>query len=196
MIHINATIYKKILVGIITAGIISVGGQKFISSAKNVEAATPCVVTIFGQQYDVSSLGTTHSGPRGTTFVSIGGSAFFQCGADMTAVYQGMHGTDVTRLIPYIYTSPTVTTTPTTTPTETPTPVVSPTLTPSPIPSVSPAPSVTPSPRHEDDENNELEEREDVHIVFEHKENHGQEVREVARNKINVSSHKSDKDND
>lgn len=173
MIHINATMYKKFLVGIITAGIISIGGQRFVSSSKSVEAATPCVVTIFGQQYDVSSLGTTHSGPRGTIFVSIGGSAFFQCGTDMTTLYQSMHGTDVARLIPYIYTSPTVT--------------------PSPIPSVSPIPSITSSPKHEDkDESHEME---DINNGHKHKENHGQEVREVARKNANESSREHN-DND
>ncbi|MCX6717281.1 MAG: hypothetical protein NTU76_01215 [Candidatus Taylorbacteria bacterium] len=199
MKNVNIVMYKKILVGVITAGIISVGGLKFASSAKSVEASTPCVVTIFGQQYDISPLGATHSGPRGTTLINVGGSTFFQCGADMTSVYQGMHGTDVSRLIPYIYVVPTAI--PTTLPTEIPTPIVSPTITSSPLPSVSPVPSISPSPKHEDnDDVNELneinEDKNKTNNVRGHKENHGQVVREVARKNTNSSNHESDRDND
>lgn len=53
--------------------------------------ATDCVITVFGIKYDVTPLQTGHTG--GNVFV---------CGADQTALYQGMHGTDVTRLVPYL----------------------------------------------------------------------------------------------
>ncbi|MFZ2199309.1 MAG: hypothetical protein WAV40_00795 [Microgenomates group bacterium] len=86
-------------------------------------AATPCIVTLFGVQYDVSPLQTGHTG--GNIFV---------CGTDMTATYQGMHGTNVSRMVSYLLTSPS------------PSPSVSPSLSPSPSPSVSPSPSTSPSP--------------------------------------------------
>lgn len=50
-----------------------------------------CIITLFGKQYDVSPLQTTHTGGN-----------IFNCGTDMTAVYQGQHGTDVTRMQPYL----------------------------------------------------------------------------------------------
>lgn len=52
--------------------------------------ATDCVVTLFGIQYDVTSLQTTHSGGN-----------IFTCGTNMTATYQAKHGTDVSRMAPY-----------------------------------------------------------------------------------------------
>lgn len=192
--------YRKMLIGV-TAVIISVGGMKYATTAKSVEASTPCIVTIFGIQYDVSPLGTTHSGPQGTT-VDAGAAGFFQCETDMTAVYQSQHGTDVSRLLPFVYTPSTATPTPTVGTTIAPT--VDPTVSPSPIPSVSPIPSITPS--HHDDENEMEEMREDehedeLHEINENKHeerihqsedsNRGQEVRSIARKERD-----SDHDND
>ncbi len=116
-----------------------------------------CIVTISGVQYDLTALGTMHSGPQGTTLT--GPAGFFQCGTDMTAVYQGQHGNNVSRLAPYVYTPP-VTTTPT------PTPIITGTTSPAPTPSVSPTlgatPTATPSPKptihvEDYDDINELE---------------------------------------
>lgn len=99
---------------------------------KGAEAATPCIITVFGVQYDVASLRTTHSG-----------GDIFQCGTDMSATYQARHGTDVTRLRPYRVTTPTPTFSPTPTPTTIPTLI--PTLTPTPtsLPTQSPIPTTT-----------------------------------------------------
>jgi hypothetical protein len=46
-----------------------------------------CLVTLFGQQFDVAPLMNTHSG--GNIFV---------CNTDMTATYQKEHGTDLSRM--------------------------------------------------------------------------------------------------
>jgi hypothetical protein len=53
-----------------------------------------CLITLFGQQYDVTSLRSTHSG-----------GDVFACGTDMSAVYQGQHGTSLARMAPYLVTS-------------------------------------------------------------------------------------------
>ncbi len=73
-----------------------------------VQAATttPCVVTIFGQQYDVAPLQTNHSGGN-----------VFTCGTDMSAVFQSMHGTNVSIIGGFLVTNPTPTVTPEPTPT-------------------------------------------------------------------------------
>lgn len=63
-------------------------------TVKPASAATPCIITLFGLQYDVTSLQTSHTGGN-----------IFTCGTDMTAIYQPQHGTDVTRMIPYLITS-------------------------------------------------------------------------------------------
>lgn len=53
-----------------------------------------CIITLFGKQYDVTTLLSTHSGGN-----------VFTCGTDMTMVYQSQHGTDLTRMQPYLVTS-------------------------------------------------------------------------------------------
>jgi len=53
-----------------------------------------CIVTIFGKQYDVTTLRSTHSG-----------GDVFTCGTDMTAIYQGRHGTGVNLIAPYLVTT-------------------------------------------------------------------------------------------
>ena len=50
-----------------------------------------CVVRIFGQSYDVSVLGSTHSGGN-----------VFNCGTNMDAVYAAQHGTNVSRMQSYL----------------------------------------------------------------------------------------------
>lgn len=57
-----------------------------------------CIITLQGQQYNVTSLRSTHSG-----------GDIFKCGTDMTAVYQGKHGISLVRMQSYLYNSGTVT---------------------------------------------------------------------------------------
>jgi hypothetical protein len=54
-------------------------------------AAQGCIITLFGKQYDVTRLQTTH--PGGNVFV---------CGTDQSAAYQAQHGTDMSRMAPYL----------------------------------------------------------------------------------------------
>ena len=120
-----------------------------------VNAAGPCLVTIFGQQYDVAPLQTGHTGGN-----------IFTCGTDMTSVYQGMHGTDVSRISAYLVSTPTPTPTPSPVVTPTPTPVVnpSPVISPTPTPTVTPTGTVTRKDSDQDEDhedNDELEEREE-----------------------------------
>lgn len=105
----------------------------FVTTAK---AATggQCIVTVFGQQYDVTSLGTLHPGPKGTT-LDAGAAGFFQCGTDMSAAFQAQHGTSVARMAPYIYAAPSATPVPTAAPTSAPVTAPSPTLASTPTPS-------------------------------------------------------------
>jgi hypothetical protein len=51
---------------------------------------TRCIVTISGSRYNVTALRSTHSG--GNIFV---------CGTDMTATYQGQHGTSTSLIARY-----------------------------------------------------------------------------------------------
>lgn len=53
-----------------------------------------CIVTIFGSQYDVTTLRSTHSG-----------GDVFTCGTDMTAIYQNHHGSNVSLIAPYLVTT-------------------------------------------------------------------------------------------
>lgn len=133
-------------------------GLSYFNIFKHIDpayAATPCIVTLFGVQYDVSPLQTGHTG--GNIFV---------CGTDMTATYQGMHGTNVSRMTAYLLTSPSPSPSVSPSPSPSPSPSVSPSPSTSPSPSPSVSPSSTPSPSgspiaHEDeDENEEAEEHE------------------------------------
>ncbi len=70
----------------------------FPVAQKNAAAPAPasggqtgCIITLFGKQYDVTPLRSTHSG-----------GDIFNCGTDMTASYQGKHGTDMSRMQPYL----------------------------------------------------------------------------------------------
>ncbi len=51
-----------------------------------------CLVTLFGKQYDVTSLRGTH-----------GGGDIFNCGADMSTIYQNKHGSGLSRVASYLY---------------------------------------------------------------------------------------------
>lgn len=76
--------------GATISGSTSVGAE-----ASDVSVSSgACVVTILGVKYDVTTLVNTHSG----------GSSVFngKCGTDMTTIYQGQHGSSVSRLSPYI----------------------------------------------------------------------------------------------
>lgn len=55
-----------------------------------------CVITLWGKQYDITSLRSTHSG-----------GDIFKCGTDMTTAYQGKHGTNVSRMQKYLVTGTT-----------------------------------------------------------------------------------------
>jgi hypothetical protein len=132
----------------------------------NVSAAAPCIVTLFGHQYDITTLQTTHSGGN-----------VFTCGADMTATYTSRHGTDVTRMITYKIV---VTPIPTAIPTQTIT------LSPTPTPTVTGTIPTPASIKHDDDENededdqnekehsnrnNDKKEKESDHIQIKYKSN-------------------------
>ena len=64
------------------------------SAAPQSNTASGCIVTLFGKQYDVTSLQNSHSG--GNVFV---------CGTDQTALYQSQHGSNVSRMQQYLVTS-------------------------------------------------------------------------------------------
>lgn len=125
----------KIALGIVAIFVLGAGALGAFKIAKAATTSS-CIVTLFGQQYDVSPLQTNHTG--GNIFV---------CGTDMTATYQGMHGTDVTQMIPYLIA------------TATPTPSPSPTVTPNPIPT--PGSTITEDDSSEqEDENDDEDEAE------------------------------------
>lgn len=65
-----------------------------------------CIVTLFSSQYDVTPLQTGHSGGN-----------IFNCGTDMSVVYQSQHGTNVSRMAPYILNAANPNSTPPSTPT-------------------------------------------------------------------------------
>ncbi len=133
-----------------------------VSKIPRANAATPCIITLFGVQYDVAPLQTPGVHPGGNIFV---------CGTDMTALYTLQHGTDVTRMIPFLLPTPSPTLTPSPTPTVTPTPTPTPTVIPTPTPTVTttptPTPVVTPtptgSPRPEEDHESEAGENNETH---------------------------------
>ncbi|MFO0703861.1 MAG: hypothetical protein U0525_04010 [Patescibacteria group bacterium] len=167
MFSIDKTQYKKLMVGMISAGVLTFGGFKYIASANKAEALAPCIITISGVQYDVAPLTQPGVHPGGNIFT---------CGTDMTAIFMSMptHAADLARLTPYIYNP--ITTMPTNTPTITPTntPTVTPTITTSPVPeststpdpsttiTSSPSPSITPKSTG-DDEHEEENEKEEKH---------------------------------
>lgn len=68
--------------------------QSTVSSTATNNNNSQCIITLFGKQFNVTSLQTSHTGGN-----------IFNCGTDMTAVYQTQHGTDLTRMQPYLVTS-------------------------------------------------------------------------------------------
>ncbi|OGK62574.1 hypothetical protein A2334_03645 [Candidatus Roizmanbacteria bacterium RIFOXYB2_FULL_38_10] len=70
--------------------------QSSSSSVSSIsrDTDTRCIVTLFGNQYDVTSLKGNHSG-----------GDIFTCGIDMTTDYQGKHGTNLNRMQQYLVTS-------------------------------------------------------------------------------------------
>lgn len=132
--------------------------SKLSQNVMTARAATPCVITISGVQYDVAPLLVPGVHP--------GGTSMFVCGTDLTSTFMSMptHAADIARMAPYIYAAPSATPTPTPSPSAIPSPTPSPSVTPSPTPSATPSPSVTPSPtatpgehenEHEDENENE-----------------------------------------
>jgi hypothetical protein len=61
---------------------------------QSVPGNTGCIITLFGQQYNVTSLQQSHSGGN-----------IFTCGTDMSARYQGEHGSSVSRMQKYLVSS-------------------------------------------------------------------------------------------
>ncbi|MCX6730628.1 MAG: hypothetical protein NTZ55_02165 [Candidatus Roizmanbacteria bacterium] len=64
------------------------------AQSRTTSSKVQCSVTLFGKQYDVTNLRSTHSGGN-----------IFNCGTDMTAIYQGRHGSDLSRMQQYLITS-------------------------------------------------------------------------------------------
>lgn len=124
----------KVAIGFVSIFVLGAGALGIFRVA-NAATTGSCIITLFGKQYDVTSLQTNHTG--GNIFV---------CGTDMTATYQAMHGMDVTRMAPYLILAATPTPTPTASPTATPTPTPTPTSTPTPTPTPTSTPTATPSP--------------------------------------------------
>lgn len=71
---------------------VSTGATSSQAAASNTTSG--CIVTLFGKQYDVTSLQNSHSG--GNVFI---------CGTDQTALYQSQHGTNMSRMQQYLVTS-------------------------------------------------------------------------------------------
>ncbi|MFA6017175.1 MAG: hypothetical protein WC744_03750 [Patescibacteria group bacterium] len=179
MKNVFPSVIRKVFVGLGAVLILGFVAWTSAGGIKTTEAATPCIVTIFGIQYDVTSLQTNHTG--GNVFV---------CGMDMTAVYQSQHGTDVSRIAPYIVAA---TPTPTTVPTNTPTPT--PTVNPSVTPSISPTPPVnndhdSDEVDHDSDDINESPEEihENVQVeIHEKAEIHEKETSDETRNDSHIN---------
>ena len=143
------------------------GIYSLVNKVGTAKAATPCIVTIFGVQYDVAPLKTGHSG--GDVFI---------CNTDMSAVYQGMHGTNVSRMVGFKVSAPAPSTSPTPSPSA------------SPKPSVSPSPSSTPVVGHDDDDEDEHDDRDDL----DEDENEDDEDDHHKQVKEQKSEHKESKD--
>jgi hypothetical protein len=65
-----------------------------IPTIKSSVNANACVITLFGVQYDVAKLRKSHSG-----------GDVFACNTDMSTAYQNRHGTNVSRMQAYLFTS-------------------------------------------------------------------------------------------
>lgn len=167
------TLASLVAIGVSVIGIGNMGNAKAATT-------TPCIITVFGKQYDVTAFQNSHSGGN-----------VFNCGADMTSTYQSAHGTNVSRLQPYLIVAatptPTVTPSPTTvpSPTVTPEPTISPSPTVTPSPTTVPEPTVSPVPgtnnNHVDDDDDEEEEIDDDNDDNDDHDNDEEEVRRVDR---------------
>lgn len=80
-----------IIIGLVVL-VIVLGALAIIVSNQNKLSTDPeeCIITVFGEEYDVSQLRYSHSGGN-----------VYKCGTDMTQDFQAQHGTDVTRIEPY-----------------------------------------------------------------------------------------------
>ncbi len=137
------------LMGLVVFLAIGTGVIKMVGGFSKAQAATGCIITLFGKQYDVTSLQNAHTG-----------GSLFACGTDMTATYQAMHGTDVSRMVSYLVPDPTSVPTNTPAPTNTPSPTVTPVPTDTPSPTVSPTPTSVETHHYEDEDEDEAAEEE------------------------------------
>lgn len=71
--------------------VLNISPTRIITPPQSSNFSSNCIITLFGKQYDITSLLTTHSGGN-----------VFQCGTDMTASYQSRHGTNLSRMAPYL----------------------------------------------------------------------------------------------
>lgn len=165
---------KNAVMGLAVLVIAGYGAYRLVQISAVQAAATGCIITVFGQQYDVTSLQNAHTGGN-----------IFTCGTDMTATFQIQHGTDVSRIAPYLISTPS----PTATPTPSPTPVSSatPSLTPTPTPTGAISPTPTPLPGVHIDDDNEKDEQEEENVEVE---------REVEHEKDHKSSDAQHEDED
>jgi hypothetical protein len=60
----------------------------------SINTNSGCIITLSGQQFDVSALRSSHSG-----------GDVFNCGSDMTSVYNNKHGTSLSRMQKYLVTT-------------------------------------------------------------------------------------------
>lgn len=142
-------LFKKTVLGLAVLVIAGYGAYRLVQIRAVEAATTPCIITVFGQQYDITALQNAHTGGN-----------IFTCGTDMTATFQTQHGTDVSRIAPYLISTPSPTATPT--PSLTPVSSATPSLTPTPTPTGVISPTPTPSPGVHVDDDDEQEEHEDL----------------------------------
>lgn len=65
-----------------------------IVPTQSVTSNNQCIISVSGQQYNVTTLRSTHSG-----------GDIFQCGTDMTIIYQNKHGSGFSLIQKYLLTS-------------------------------------------------------------------------------------------
>ena len=68
-------------------------GNSALTGQTGSTSSNKCIITLFGKQYDVTTLRSTHSG-----------GDVFACNTDMTAQYQARHGTGMSRMQQYLVT--------------------------------------------------------------------------------------------
>ena len=67
---------------------------KLLPTENIIPSKNQCLIVVSGQQYNVTSLRSSHSG-----------GDIFQCGTDMTGIYQGKHGSKLSLIQKYLITS-------------------------------------------------------------------------------------------